>query len=72
MEIKTNGRGVSRLLLSYPLQLRQRAARMSASTGVSQQQIIRSAIDAYVSAWETETQEQPVKRTRRTRKGGAK
>jgi hypothetical protein len=71
-EIKTNSKGVSRLLLSYPIDLRQRAARMSRATEISQQQIIREAIDAYVTAWETRYEEKPkATRTRRTKRGGA-
>jgi hypothetical protein len=44
---------------------------MSRATEISQQQIIREAIDAYVTAWETKYEEPKLNRTRRTKKAGA-
>jgi hypothetical protein len=71
-EIRTNSRGTSRLLLSYPIQLRLRAARMSTATATSQQQVIRDAIEAHVSAWEAANHEPKPKRTRRTSRTGSR
>jgi hypothetical protein len=71
LAIRTNQKGSSRLLLSYPIGLRLRAAAMSKVTGVSQQEIIRTAISDYLTKWEYEQDQQaaekPARKTRKPR-----
>jgi hypothetical protein len=66
-EIKTNARGISKLLLNYPLELRLRCKRMAQAAQQSEQAIIRTAIERHVSAWEAEHAKQPEQPTRKPR-----
>ena len=67
-EIKTNSRGISRLLLNYPLELRLRCKRMAQTTQQPEQQIIRQGIEQIVAAWEAQNAEQPIAPEPRVRK----
>jgi hypothetical protein len=71
-EIKVNSRGQSRLLLTYPIDLRMRAKAMALALGQSEQSIIRRGIDLIVGEWERAQPAKPVKKTRGRRKAGAK
>jgi hypothetical protein len=45
-EIRANSKGLTKLLVGFHLETRHRLAAMSKATGVSQQQIIRSGVEA--------------------------
>jgi hypothetical protein len=64
--IKTNARGISQLLLKYPLELRLRCKRMAQATQQPEQQIIRSGIEQIVAAWEAQNSKQPDQPASRT------
>ena len=72
--IKTNERGMTRLLVTFPITQREGLAELSQRLGLSQQNLIRSAVARLLedNKPESDPQPEPEPKARRGRKRGAR
>ena len=72
--IKTNERGMTRLLVNFPITQREGLAALSRRLGTSQQNLIRAAVARLLedNKPESDLQPEPEPKARRGRKRGAR
>ena len=72
--IKTNERGMTRLLVTFPITQREGLAELSQRLGLSQQNLIRSAVARLLvdNKPESDPQPEPEPKARRGRRRGAR
>ncbi len=72
--IKTNERGMTRLLVTFPITQREGLAELSRRLGTSQQNLIRAAVARLLehNKPESDPQPEPEPKARRGRKRGAR
>ena len=72
--IKTNERGMTRLLVTFPITQREGLAELSRRLGTSQQNLIRAAVARLLedNKPESDPQSEPEPKARRGRKRGAR